>query len=245
MDIKNSVALVTGTNRGVGRAIVEALVAAGARKVYAAARNTDGIKDLVAAGGGKIEAVQLDITNDAQVAAAAAHCKDVNLLINNAGSNHASGCISAPSLQAARAEMETNYFGTLAMCRAFAPALKANGGGALVNVVSIVAKATIPAYGSYSASKGANLRMTESVRAELAAQKTAVHAVMTGAVDTDMAKGYDGPKNTTAEVAQAVLAGVQSGEEDIYVGDMTGWINGALKEDPKGLEKQLAAFLPG
>ena len=91
MDIKNSVALVTGTNRGVGRAVVEALLAAGAHKVYAAARNTDGIKALVAAGGGKVEAIALDITNEAQVAAAAAHCKDVNLLINNAGANHASG----------------------------------------------------------------------------------------------------------------------------------------------------------
>ena len=128
--------------------------------------------------------------------------------------------------------------------RAFAPVLKAHGGGALVNVVSIVAKASIPAYGTYSASKAANLRMTEGVRAELAAQHTAVHAVMTGAVDTDMAKGYDGPKNTPAEVAQAILAGVQSGTEDIYVGDMTDWINGALKEDPKALEKQLAAYLP-
>ena len=244
MDIKKSVALVTGANRGVGRAVVEALLAAGAHKIYAAARNIDGIQDLVAAGGGKVKAIQLDITDDAQVAAAAAHCQDVNLLVNNAGSNQASGCISAPSLQAARAEMETNYFGTLAMCRAFAPALKANGGGALVNVVSIIAKATIPAYGSYSASKGANLRMTESVRAELAAQKTMVHAVMTGAVDTDMAKGYDGPKNSPGEVASAILAGIESGEEDIYVGEMTVWINGALKEDAKGLEKQLAAFLP-
>ncbi|MFM8463384.1 MAG: SDR family NAD(P)-dependent oxidoreductase, partial [Burkholderiaceae bacterium] len=136
MNITHCVALVTGTNRGVGRAIVEALLAAGALKIYAAARHTDSIQDLVAAGGGKVEAIQLDITHESQVAAAAAHCKDVNLLINNAGTNHAAGCIAAPSLQAARAEMDTNYFGTLAMCRAFAPLLKANGGGALVNVVS-------------------------------------------------------------------------------------------------------------
>lgn len=245
MEIKNSVALVTGTNRGVGRAIVQALVAAGARKVYAAARNTAAIADLVAASGGKVEAIQLDITQDALVAAAAAHCADVSLLINNAGTNFASGCIAADSLAGARAEMETNYFGTLSMCRAFAPALKANGGGALVNVISIVAKATIPAYGTYSASKSANLRMTESVRAELAAQHTFVQAVMTGAVDTDMAKGYDGPKNTPAEVAQAILGGLGNGEEDVYVGDMTGWINGALATDPKGLERELAKFLPG
>ncbi len=245
MDIKNTVALVTGTNRGVGRAIVQALVAAGASKVYAAARNVDGVKDLVASSGGKVEAIALDITNDAQVAAAVAHCGDVKLVINNAGANHASGCIAADSLKAARAEMETNYFGTLAMCRAFAPVLKSHGGGALVNVISIVAKATIPAYGSYSASKAANLRMTESVRAELAAQHTFVQSVMTGAVDTDMAKGYDGPKNSPAEVAQAILAGLASGEEDIYVGDMTGWINGALASDPKALERELAKFLPG
>ena len=112
-------------------------------------------------------------------------------------------------------------------------------------MISIVAKATIPAYGSYSASKAANLRMTESVRAELAAQHTFVQSVMTGAVDTDMAKGYDGPKNSPAEVAQAILAGLSSGEEDVYVGDMTGWINGALASDPKALERELAKFLPG
>lgn len=245
MDIKNTVALVTGTNRGVGRALVEALLAAGAAKIYAAARDTAGVKDLVASSSGKVVAITLDITNDTQVAAAVAQCGDVHLVINNAGANHASGCIAADSLKAARAEMETNYFGTLAMCRAFAPVLKAHGGGALVNVISIVAKATIPAYGSYSASKAANLRMTESVRAELAAQHTFVQSVMTGAVDTDMAKGYDGPKNSPADVAQAILAGLASGEEDVYVGDMTGWINGALASDPKGLERELAAYLPG
>ena len=245
MEIKNTIALVTGTNRGVGRAIVEALIAAGASKVYAAARDTAGVNDLVASGGGKVEAITLDITNEAQVAAAVAQCSDVTLVINNAGANHASGCIAADSLKAARAEMETNYFGTLSMCRAFAPVLKTHGGGALVNVISIVAKATIPAYGSYSASKAANLRMTESVRAELAAQHTFVQSVMTGAVDTDMAKGYDGPKNSPADVAQAILAGLASGEEDVYVGDMTGWINGALASDPKGLERELAAYLPG
>ena len=96
MNIADCVVLVTGTNRGVGRAIVEALLAAGARKIYAAARHTQGIQDLVAAGGGKVEAVQLDITHESEVAAAAARCKDVNLLINNAGANHAAGCIASP-----------------------------------------------------------------------------------------------------------------------------------------------------
>ena len=246
MDISNTAALVTGANRGLGRELVQQLLAAGARKVYAAARDVAAVQDLVQANPGRVEALALDITNADQVAAAKARCADVNLLVNNAGINRGQGFIAAASLGDAQAEMNTNYLGTLAMCRAFAPQLGAHGGGgAIVNVLSILAKVNLPAMGSLCASKAAALRMTEGVRAELAAQATLVVAVMTGAVDTDMSRDFQGPKSSPAEVAQAVLAGLQRGDEEVYVGDMPGWINGALMQDPKGIERELAKYLPG
>ena len=242
MDISNTTALVTGANRGLGREMVQQLLAAGARKVYAAARDIAAVQDLAQANPGRVEALALDITNADQVAAAKARCADVNLLVNNAGINRGQGFIAAASLVDAQAEMNTNYLGTLAMCRAFAPQLAA---GAIVNVLSILAKVNLPAMGSLCASKAAALRMTEGVRAELAAQGTRVVAVMTGAVDTDMSRDFQGPKSSAADVAQAVLAGLQHGDEEVYVGDMPGWINGALMQDPKGIERELAKYLPG
>jgi peptide/nickel transport system ATP-binding protein len=242
MEIKNVTALVTGANRGLGRELVRQLIAAGAPQVYAAARDVTGVADLVAAHPGRVVAIALDITKAEQVAAAAARCKDVNVLVNNAGINRNRGFIAAASLEDAQAEIATNYFGTLAMCRAFAPLL---AGGAIVNVLSILAKVALPAMGSLCASKAAGLRMTEGVRAELAAQGTKVVAVMTGAVDTDMSRDFQGPKSSTGEVAQAVLAALAQGDEEVYVGDMPAWINGALKQDPKSLEREFAKYLPG
>lgn len=245
MDISNTTALVTGANRGLGREFVHQLLAAGARKVYATARDKAAVQDLVQANPGRVEALALDITNADQVAAVKVHCADVNLLVNNAGINLGQGFIAAVSLVDAQAEMNTNYLGTLTMCRAFAPQLGGHGGGAIVNVLSILAKVNLPAMGSLCASKAAALRMTEGVRAELAVQGTRVVAVMTGAIDTDMSRDFQGSKSSAAEVAQAVLAGLQRGDEEVYVGDMPGWINGALMQDPKGIERELAKYLPG
>lgn len=243
MNITHTTALVTGSNRGLGRELVQQLVAAGARKVYAAARDTAGVEDLVKAHPGRVEAVQIDITNAAQVDAARLRCTDVNLLINNAGINHSQGLLAAASLDHAQAEINTNYLGTLAMCRAFAPQL--TGEGAIVNVVSILAKVTLPAMGSLCASKAAGLRMTEGVRAELAALGTLVMAVMTGPVDTDMSRDFEGPKSSPVDVAKAVLAGLENGDEEVYVGDMPTWINAAMAQDPKSIERELAKYLPG
>jgi NAD(P)-dependent dehydrogenase (short-subunit alcohol dehydrogenase family) len=241
MKIQDSIALVTGANRGLGREFVHQLLAGGARKVYACARQIASLESLVKEHSGRVEAVLLDIARGDQIEAARARCKDVNLLINNAGINRGKGLIAASSMDDAIAEITTNYLGTLAMCRAFAPQLK---GGAIVNVLSILAKVALPAMGSLCASKGAALRMTEGVRAELAAQSTQVVAVMTGAVDTDMSRDFQGPKSAPAEVVKAVLDGVQRGDEEVYVGDMAGWINSAMAQDPKAIERELAKYLP-
>jgi len=140
MQIAGTVVLVTGANRGVGRAFVEALAARGAAKIYAGARDPARLADLAARFKGKVEPVKLDITCAAEIAAARARCRDVTLLINNAGINLQAGLIAAADLGPARAEIETNYLGPLAMCRAFAPVLKSNGGGAIVNMLSIAAR---------------------------------------------------------------------------------------------------------
>ena len=176
MKLQGSVALVSGGNRGIGKAFVEGLLAAGAKKVYAAARKPG---DPTIAGSVPIS---LDITNPEQVALAAARCADVDLLIN------LSPFISSPDVREARAAMETNYFGTLNMCRAFAPVLKRNGGGALVNMLSVVSWSTAAFLGGYAASKTAELALTRGVRIELRSQRTLVVGVYAGLVDTDMAR---------------------------------------------------------
>jgi len=241
MQLRNITALVTGANRGLGREFVHQLLAAGATRIYAAARDVSALQDLVQANPNRVQAVALDITNAAQIEAARTACGGIGLLVNNAGINRGQGFIAAASLAYAQAEMATNYLGTLAMCRAFAPQL---AGGAIINVLSILAKVTLPAMGSLCASKAAALRMTEGVRAELTAQRTQVLAVMTGAIDTDMSRDFQGPKSSVVEVVTAVLAGLQAGEEEVYLGEMSQWVNAAMKENAKGLERDLAKYLP-
>jgi ABC-type oligopeptide transport system ATPase subunit/NAD(P)-dependent dehydrogenase (short-subunit alcohol dehydrogenase family) len=245
MKIAGSVALVTGANRGIGRCYVKTLVAMGAKKVYAAARDIKGVEDLVKANPGKVEAVKLDVTNEAEVKAAAAKCRDVSLLVNNAGANGSSGALAAGSLDAAHREMTVNYFGVLYLTRAFGPVLKANGGGAIVNMLSVVARVNIPALGTYSASKAAAWSLTQAARAELAKQGTLVVGIFPGAVDTDMAKGMDIPKLDPNDVASIALKAVESGTEDVNVGDMAQGVAAGLKADPKKVEKEFAAYLPG
>lgn len=245
MKIAGTVALVTGSNRGIGRAYVNALIAMGAKKVYAAARDVAGVADLVKAHPGKVDAVKLDVTREAEVAAAAAKCRDVTLLVNNAGANGSSGAIAAKSIDTARREMDVNYFGVLNMSRAFGPILKANGGGAIINMLSLVSRVNMPMLGSYSASKAAAWSLTQAVRGEFAAQKTLVVGIFPGAVDTDMARGIDVPKLDPKEVATMALKAVEAGTEDVDAGDMAQGVAAGLRADPKAVEKQFAAYLPG
>ena len=244
MEIKGKIALVTGANRGIGRSFVEDLIGRGAAKIYATARNPSGVADLVAAYPDKITPIKLDITNALDIAAAAQACKDVSLLINNAGINLQAGLMAAPDLNAARAEMETNYFGPLAMCRAFAPILAANGGGAIVNMLTILSRVNLPMYGSLSASKAAALSMTQGVRAELAKQGTFVVGVMPGAVDTEMERNFPPPKLPPADAARAALDAVEQSLEEVYPGDMATGMSQGLAADPKSVEKNLATYLP-
>jgi NAD(P)-dependent dehydrogenase (short-subunit alcohol dehydrogenase family) len=244
MQLRNCVALVTGANRGIGEQFVKALLAAGARTVYAGARDAGSLR---LAGGetGRIVPIGIDITREADIAAAAKRCRDVTLLVNNAGVNFNSPLVGIASLANARAEIETNYFGTLAMCRAFAPILKANGGGTIVNMLSILARVNLPLMGSLCASKAAALSMTQGLRAELRAQGTRVIGVMPGAVETRMTEMLPPPKMNPADVASAALKAIEDGVEDVYPGDMAQGVAAGLAKDPKGVEVQFSAYLPG
>lgn len=206
--IAGSVALVTGAGGGIGAWIVTELLRRGAARVYAAGRRQP------AAAHPRVVPLVLDITDPAQVAAAARAAEDVTLLVNNAGVNRNQRFLATSEPQAARLEMETNYFGTLAMCRAFAPVLARQGGGAIANVLSNAAKVSIPAMGSLCASKAAALRLTECVRAELAGQGTLVVAFLPGAVDTAMTRGLDIPKARPEQAAAALLDAIEQGREE-------------------------------
>ncbi len=235
--IAGSVALVTGAAGGIGSAIVAELLRRGAARVYAAGRR------IPAADHPRVVPLGLDITDPGQVAAAARAAEDLTLLVNNAGVNRNQRLLHTSDPLAARDEMETNYFGTLAMCRAFAPMLARNGGGAIANVLSIAARVGMPAMGSLSASKAAALRLTECVRAELAQQGTLVVAFIPSAVDTAMTRGLAIPKNTPDEAAAALLDGIERGQEDLSFGAGAARIDEMLAKDPQGLARELAARL--
>jgi NAD(P)-dependent dehydrogenase (short-subunit alcohol dehydrogenase family) len=222
MDLKGSIALVTGANRGLGRHFAAQLLDRGAAKVYAAARNPSAV-DLPGA-----VPVRLDITGPASVAEAAAAAPDVTLLINNAGiSTHAR--LSDGDIADIRREMETHYFGTLEVIRAFAPKLAANGGGAILNVLSVLSWVHRPDYGGYSAAKAAELALTNVVRQELAPAGIDVTALHVGYMDTDMADYVD-PANKTdpAEVAAAALDGIQTRKFEVIADDLSRQVRSAL-----------------
>jgi NAD(P)-dependent dehydrogenase (short-subunit alcohol dehydrogenase family) len=222
MKIHNAVALVTGANRGLGRAYAQALLQAGA-KVYAAARDPSTI-DLPGA-----QPVRLDITQPGQAAALAADLKDVTLVINNAGIALPGPYLSGQgAADAARAQLETNFFGTLAVSQAFAPVLKANGGGALVNMLSVLSWITLPAIAGYSASKAAAWALTNGLRHELRAQGTLVVGVHAAYIDTDMARHVTGPKTTPAEVARQVLLAIEQGQEEVLADELSRQVKAGL-----------------
>ncbi|MEE9140049.1 MAG: SDR family oxidoreductase [Alphaproteobacteria bacterium] len=242
MDITGSTALVTGANRGIGRAFVEELQQAGAARIYATARDVSTLAELASGDPQRVVPVPLDITDEGQIRDAAAMAGDVNLLVNNAGVAKFAGLIRAENLDAARTEMETNYFGALAMIRAFAPILGANGGGAIVNVLSIASRVNFPMLGSYSASKAAAHSMTQGVRAELSDRGTLVVGVYPGPVETDMVAGLTMPKAPPAEIVRAALEAVITGLEEVYPDPMATELRDGLASDPKSVEKRVAAI---
>jgi len=242
MDITDQVALVTGANRGIGRRFVDELLARGARKVYATARRVDSPEALELAALDRVEVLAVDITDHASVVAAAGVATDVTLLVNNAGIATSTPLVTG-DLAELRREMDTHYWGTLDVIREFAPALAANGGGAIINVLSALSWFAYPGNGGYGAAKAAEWNMTNGVRQDLAAQGTLVQGVHLGAADTDIMAGYDGPKIDPRDVARATLDGVAAGEIEVVVDDWSRMVKESLSADPKAFYEQMQAIL--
>ena len=229
MKIAGSTALVTGANRGLGRQLAAQLLVRGAT-VYAGARNPDTV-DLPGA-----KVVSIDITDRASVAAAAEVAGDVTVLINNAGSSTGSGVLGG-DLEDIRLEMDTHYFGTLSVVRAFAPKIAANGGGSILNILSALSWVSLPAIGAYSAAKSAEWSLTNALRTDLADQNIRVAGLHVGYMDTDMAASVTGPKASPADIAEIALDGIEVGAYEI-VADETS------RQVLAGLSGGVAALYP-
>jgi NAD(P)-dependent dehydrogenase (short-subunit alcohol dehydrogenase family) len=226
MKIKDSVALVTGANRGLGLAFTQALLAGGVRKVYAAARDPASLKQ---AG---VQPVRLDVTKTADVEAAARELGDVTLLVNNAGIARNSGLLASGGVDALRAELETNLFGPLLLSRAFAPLLARNGGGAIVNVLSVLSWISVPVFATYCASKSAAWSLSNGLRSELRGQGTQVLALHVGLMDTDMARHLTAPKAKPEEVVQQALAALEAGQDEILADETSRSVKRGLSAEP-------------
>lgn len=247
MKLRDEVVLVSGANRGLGRALVEASLAAGARRIYAAARDPSRLEPVVAQARDRIVPLALDITDAGSLAAAAARAPDVSVLINNAGVLASYNVLSSTSESIAQ-DFATNCFGLLAATKAFLPALEraahasaATPGAAVVNVLSVVSLSSMPALGGYSASKAAAYSLTQAMRSELARKGIAVHAVLAGAIDTDMVRAMEMPKTSPVEVARNIVHDVEHDLEDILPEAVSRAMFEIWRRDPRELERQLAA----
>lgn len=234
---RDAIVLITGATGGVGQALIPALQARGVAKIYAAGRNVSELSPTLG-----VVPLKMDVTSDADVQEAAAKASDVTILINNAGLNHNTSFLSAPSLKIAREELETNYLALLRIVREFAPALIANG-GAVINVLAALARVNFPTMGSYCASKAAALSLTQGLRGELGPQGVHVVAALPGAIDTRMTAFLDIPKMMPADVAEELLDGFEQGQEEIYIGEMARSIASNLQVDPKSVEREVAGWV--
>ncbi|WP_033575718.1 SDR family oxidoreductase [Dickeya chrysanthemi] len=227
MNIKGSVALVTGANRGLGAAFARALLAAGASKVYAAARDP-----LTVMEPGAIP-VRLDVTRQEEIEALAQELDDVNILVNNAGIGGSGSILAPSSIDLLRSQFETNAVGPLRMTQAFAPILAAHNGSAIINVISALSWATLPGItGSYSASKAAAWALSNAMRQELKAQGTDVLSLHVAFMDTDMARGVPGDKASPDDIARLTIVALENGQSELLADEVTKSVHTGLTAQP-------------
>lgn len=240
MKIEGATAFVTGANRGIGKAFADELLDRGAAKVYAGVRDVSTVTDP------RLVPIQLDVTDPARVAAVAAELTDVDLVVNNAGTGLPGLPLSA-SLEDARAELELNYLSIISMTEAFAPVLADNGGGAFVNMLSIVSFIGAPVLSTYAASKAAAWSYSNSARVQLKGQGTELVGVHVGYVDTDLIASFDVEKIQPQEVARAAFDGLEAGEPEVLVDERTREVKAALGDDQRllypGVEAEFNAMV--
>jgi NAD(P)-dependent dehydrogenase (short-subunit alcohol dehydrogenase family) len=235
MNISNKTILITGANRGIGQALVDEALERGAKRVYA------GMRTLVGHSDRRVTPIALDVTNVDDIQRAAAQIEELDVLVNNAGVAKYDDLTSSNLIEE---HFDVNFFGVFRMTRAFLPHLKRSR-GAIVNNLSLAALAPLPVIPSYAISKAAALNMTQSFRALLAADGVSVHAAILGPIDTEMNRGFDIPKSTTALAARGIYDGLSRAEEEIFPDPASqqiaeGWRNGVSKV----LERQFSSFVP-
>lgn len=241
MKIQNSIAFVTGANRGVGKEYVAQLIRGGAAKVYASARNIDSLAEVIALDPDKVVPIELDVTKSQQIEKAASQAHDVTLLLNNAGSLTFGGALDITKDGLDR-DMAVNFEGLFNMTRSFTPVLAANGGGAIVNMLSLLSFLSAPGFSGYNASKAAAWSMTMSLRAYLAPKGISVVNAFPAGIDTDMLAGIDGPKDSAHDVARDVLNAVAAGDEDVYPASAAA-VFAAWRQDQKAVEASFAQMM--
>lgn len=226
MNVEGCIALVTGGNRGLGKAIIDTLLSGGAAKVYCGTRVLKDIDNPA------VVPVELDVTRPDQIERAALQCQDLTLLINNAGVLEAPA-LTTPEAQASlRRQIEVNAVGPLSMAQAFAPIIEKNGGGAILNILSVVSWFTPPLSPAYAASKHAALALTDGLRFSLAHRNIKVSAAYPGFIDTDMTAGLDQPKSAACDIADAIIAGLERGDDHILPDERSRQVWRALRSDP-------------
>ncbi|MBA4118588.1 MAG: short-chain dehydrogenase [Candidatus Puniceispirillum sp.] len=237
MTYDNKVIFVSGANRGIGKAIVEALLKHNVQKVYAAARHLENLSFQDA----RVVPVQLDITNPVQVRNAAQLAQDTDILINNAGAL-AFAPIVAGKIDDIVSDMQVNFFGTVNMIQSFAPVIEKKGGGAIANLISIVGLAPMVGAAGYCASKSALFSATQAMRTELKPKHISVHGIFPGPIDTRMAKDFNFPKASADITAENIIGGIAAGHEDIFPDPMSKDLSQLWAKNPKDLEKQFATM---
>jgi len=242
MEIEGKRILITGANRGLGRALALACAEAGAGEVVACARRPEELESLVnsADARAKLTPVRLDVTSDEDVSAVAASGR-VDVLVNNAGVAVYGGVLKA-GMEEIRREIEINYFGVLRVVRAFAPAMVEHGDGLIVNVASVLGKVSAPALGTYCATKAALLSLSQSLRGDLAGSGVRVIAVLPATIDTDMSRGFGGEKMTAEQAAREIVEAIRSEKTEAPIGDGARGVLAGLSADPVGTEKAFAQF---
>ena len=238
---EGKVILITGANRGIGKALARKALELGAKKVYATARDESKLADVKALDGERVVTLALDVTNQNQVSAAAQTASDVEIVINNAGMGTGAQLMADDVVEKSKLEMDANFYGPMRMGVAFAPILKANGGGAIANVLSVAGLVNFPFAPTYSTSKAAGHSLTQGQRAVLAGQNTLVCGIYPGPIDTDMTAGMTVEKGSTEEVADAVFEGLAQGTEEIFTDNMARGLAQGMQADAKAVEKSIAA----